>query len=231
MSGILTLLLIVLAGDIQAQNSIQFSGYVFNGSRDSTALVDADVELYLMTEQTTMPSRLQTTRTDSQGKFSFILTQADTAAIYAFATHHQGVQYFSHALKLSASQDRIQHNVVVYDTTTSTSGMTVFMHHLFLEDDGRSIMVRETIIPTNLSNKTIAAAVREDGVGEAVLKFRLPESAQNFRPMERNARVDLIRIGGFVYDRGVFAPGNRQISYVYQIPWRRNVATASLEIT
>jgi hypothetical protein len=223
---VITLLTLTQIGSSQV--NVNLGGMVFNGSQDSTAVADIDIELQKLKSSGGIPDIIETAQSNSRGRFSFSLTNADTSATYVFGANNQSVHYFSNTFKLSSPTKPI---LVIYDTTKSTTGVTAFMHHFFLEDDGRSISVRETIVLTNPTNKTIVGAVHEHGIGDATLKFQLPVGAQNFSPMEQNSGVELEKSGDFVFDKGVFIPGKRQISYVYQLPWRRNAVNAFLKVT
>ena len=225
---IFVLTILTLTQIAGSQININLGGMVLNGSQDSTAVTNIDVELQKLTSGGGMPSIIETTQSNNRGRFSFSLEKTDTSATYVFGANNQSVHYFSNTFKLSATS---KPNLVIYDTTKSITGVTAFMHHFFLEDDGRSISVRETIVLTNPTNKTIVGAVHEHGIGDATLKFQLPVGAQNFTSMEANAGVELQRSGDFVFDTGVFVPGQRQVSYVYQLPWRRNAVITFLKVS
>lgn len=209
-----------------SQVNTNLSGLVINGSHDSTTVAGLEIELQKL-QSGGNPSILDKTQSNSRGRFSFSLANADTSATYVFGANHQSVHYFSETFKLSKAA---KPNLVIYDTTKSTIGVTASMHHFFLEDDGRSISVRETVVLSNSTNRTIVGAFHEHGIGDAILKFQLPVGSQNFTPMERNTGVHLQKSGDFVFDTGVFVPGQRQVSYVYQLPWRKNAVTTFLKV-
>lgn len=222
--------ILVIQTSLWAQQNVVFKGTVLNGSKNNTIAKNLGVSLQRIVGGNGAPNILQETQTNSAGVFSFAISNVDTNSSYVVGANYNGVTYFSETTQFKNSLLLAEKQLTVYDTTKSTANVTSFMHHLFLEDDGASIVFRETTVLSNPSLFTIVGSVHEHGIGDACLKFQLPIGAQNFTPSSGNPSVELVRSGDFVFDTGVFVPGNKQISYVYQLPWRKNSTTVFLDI-
>jgi hypothetical protein len=213
-----------------AQPNVTFKGTVENGSNENAPMANIDVNLQHIVGGTGAPIIIQQKKTNSAGNFSFTLSNVDSNSIYVAAAKYSSVTYYSETAQFKNMARQADKKLVVYDTTKSTDYISSYMHHLFLDDDGGSIIVRETTVLENAGQATIVGSAHEHGIGDACLKFQLPLGAQNFTPSRNNKGVELIRSGDFVFDKGVFVPGNKQISYVYQLPWRKNSTTVYLDV-
>jgi hypothetical protein len=207
-----------------------FHGVVINASQDSVAIARLTVYLLQMQSEEGPATEAQTT-TSAQGRFQFVIAKADTAATYLAAADYQAVRYYSDGVKFSGSPSSQNASIVVYDTTHTADAIRTMMHHLIIEDAGETIVLRETRILNNSGNKTIMSVMGDSLTGESTFRFSLPFTARNVAPVSSGMGDDLVSLGHFVYDKGVVPPGNRQVSYSYEIPWQRDAATVSIDIS
>ncbi len=215
--------------DSQAQ--AVFEGKIVNASHDSAGVEQVPVHLWLMRAQDENPISIAHAQSSGKGLFQFRIGQPDTSAGYYAGTDFQGVTYYSEGAKfLSPSEKRTQ-TIVVYDSTHSTAAIITLMHHLFVEDFGENISIRESRIMGNPSNKAVVSLQRDSLSEPYTFRYTLPFTARNFTPSVTGIHEDLQLVGREVYDRGVALPGNRQVSYTYEIPWQRDVATVELDIS
>lgn len=203
------------------------TGTLMNGSQDSTALANHQVELLKIAAGQQAPTPVTTTNTDSHGRFRFTITDLDTTSSYAVRATFSNLVYYSNSARLTPENNSAALNLYVYEPTQSVEGITSSMHHLFMDDNGKTVLVRETHVLNNGRPFTVFGALNEQGVGEASLRFTLPLGATNF---QNGGTQSLIRSGDYVYDRSPFTPGTKQVSYLYELPWRKNSAITTIQL-
>ncbi len=208
--------------------SVTFSGRLLDGSRDSSIVAGAPVILQYFTAEHP-PRDLMTQTTGRDGAFSFHFAAADSGTSYIAMVEHQGVRYYSDQAAFSHNQ-AARSDIVRFDSTRDGRGITVLMHHIILQDQGESLGLRETRVLRNPGDKTILNALTDGHETEALLKIILPPWAQHITPMAGQFGTELHVHGNLVYDTGVFEPGNRQISFTYDLPWQKERATLAIQI-
>ena len=208
------------AAGVLAFPNMKLQGRVVNGSHDSTAVAKIRVIMQSMTQEDQEPEELGETQTDANGHYTFPLSHPDTSASYFAAVDYMGVRYFSQG------QNPMQQTIVVFDTSSGLQNINVVMHHLIIEDVGNAIQVRETRIFNNDGEQAISNFRTHDGVGEYTLRYPLPAGAQEFTPISSPL---LVEKDGFIYDKNVMAPGTRQASFAYVIPYHGNKAPLDIK--
>lgn len=201
-------------------------GQLVNASHDSAAIAGYPVSLQKMTEQSHVPEMVSDTQTDQRGFFDFTATITDSVS-YFISTDFQDVRYFSDAINSKQNLQQIV-ALTVYDSTHSTSSVSGLMHHLIIDDLGQTLQFRETQVLQNSSNKTITQAISDDHVDAALFKFSIPTIAISFQPLSSRTAGEFEQHGHFVYDKGIFLPGNKTISYAYEIPLQRKTVAISI---
>ncbi len=222
-----SILLIFLSISLMAQSTI--SGRVVNGTHDSTAVSQAMILFQKMTPDAQMPEDVTETVTNRNGRFQVTVDSPELQATYFAATDFDGVRYFSDGINLPAEATDM--TVVVYDSTHSTAGVDAFMHHIIIDDLGNALQFRETRVLNNPGDKTITSAFVEEHIGEALFSFHLPAGAMNFAPLSAQVGNELITHGHYVIDRGIFLPGNKTVSFAYEIPMQGKSVNLSLRTT
>jgi hypothetical protein len=208
----------------------QISGRIVNASHDSIAVAATRVYLQKMSEGVPEPQTVVDGLSSADGSFRFSVASPDTGVTYFLAADYQTIRYFSSGAKLSDGSSETL-NLAVYDTTHSTTGVEAFMHHIIIDDLGDALSFRETRVLNNAAAKTIVGAFVDEGAGESIFKFHLPPQATNFSPLSSHGEDELVQIGHSVYDRGIFMPGNKTISFSYEIPMANNTVQLTLNVT
>ncbi len=222
----ISLLLICSVFAVSAQNGL-FRGRVVNASRDSIGLSGQEVQLFLFNQTFPEPKLINSGRSTANGHFQIAINQIDSAAQYLAATDHDGVRYYSEPMPIKSGM--VIQDIVVYDSTHSAQTVRGLMHHVFVQNAGRSLAVRESRILENYSNKTIVSAINDEHEREAIFRIVLPAGAQNITPI--SARGEELSVHGhLLYDTGVFEPGRRQISFAYEIPWQKDRAPIEVDV-
>jgi hypothetical protein len=208
----------------------QISGRVVNASHDSIAVAATRVYLQKISEGVPEPQTIADGLSSADGSFRFSVASPDTGVTYFLAADYHTIRYFSSGAKLSDGSSETL-NLAVYDTTHSTTGVEAYMHHIIIDDLGGALSFRETRVLNNNTSKTIVGAFVDEGAGEAIFKFHLPPQTTNFTPLSSHGEDELVQIGHYVYDRGIFMPGNKTISFSYEIPMPDNTVQLSLSVT
>jgi len=226
---ILMVTLIFQFEPIQAQ--ALFEGKIINASRDSIGIADFPIRLLSRKTHAENPAAVGQTQSSSKGAFQFRIEQTDTTAFYYAVADFQGVTYYSEGARFLSHTGRLARTIVVYDSTHSTAAVTIPMHHLFIEDAGEVISVRESRILNNSSTRAVVNAQEDSLLGAYTFSYSLPFAARNFAPSTTVMTDELELVGQRVLDKSVALPGNRQVSYTYEIPWQRDAAAVSLDIS
>ncbi|MDZ7723842.1 MAG: hypothetical protein U5R06_13800 [candidate division KSB1 bacterium] len=196
----------------------ELAGTVLNASRDSMPAPGIDVELLAVIGQQA-PFTLDTTTTDSRGRFKLQLNQpASGGTVYASA-QNQGVRYYSDALSPDESSGL---TLFVYDTTHSAASLHILMHHVVVQDLGKTVHIRETRVFENDSNLTVLDVRSDTPVGPALFQFSVPKELMLFQPGERLSDADVMYEKGRVYDKRILPPGKSQLTYTYELNWKGN---------
>ncbi len=202
-------------------SAVNISGKAVNASRDSSAAA-ALVLLQKLgagdAEPVTVASRFT-----NDGFFSFALSNWDTTATYFLAADYSGLRSYSPALDLSAGNIRTV--VAVYDTTRSAGNLSVRMHHVIVEQADNVLQIRETRVFVNNGLLAVAAAPQHP-----LFTISLPKGADHFFPAPGQAD-DPAFSDGRVLVSGSLPPGQRSISFGYQIPKSSKRAALSIHIT
>lgn len=208
----------------------QITGRVVNASRDSIAIAAVTIYLQKISDEAPEPQSVADGLSSTDGSFRFSVATPDTSVTYFLAADYQAVRYFSSGAKLTDGSSKTL-NLAVYDTTHSTAGVEAFMHHIIIDDLGSALSFRETRVLNNGTEKTITGALVDGQAGEGIFKFHLPPQATNFKPLSSHGEDELVRVGHYVYDRGIFIPGNKTVSFSYEIPMPDQSIQLTLSVT
>jgi hypothetical protein len=228
-AGLILLLMIALPALNGLAQTATFSGRLLNGSRDSSGVADQKVTLQIFHHTDHAPRDVAVQTTGSGGAFSFRIPAPDTGSVYIAVSEHQGVRYYSDQASF-ARTTRAAGTIVLFDSTQSNRGISVLMHHLFVQDMGEALALRETRVLNNPGTKTILNAISDGHEHGAILRIPLPPWAQEITPISGPFGSDLHVHENVLYDTGVFEPGNRQISFTYALPWQRDRATLVIQV-
>lgn len=169
----------------------QASGFVTNKTTNQPQ-AGVTVTLAKLAE-TGATTPVETAATDAQGRFSF---KAPLEGIHALLSEYQGVKY-TQVIPPMLPKDNLQ--VSVYDTTAAPTSLGVEQHIYFLEPGASQLVVSETFVLNNNSQRTYSNPER------GTLRFYLPPEAKGI--------VQTVVIG----------PDQRPESYVAQKTAEANV--------
>lgn len=216
--GILVLILISGIWTLTTAQAV-FKGQVLNGTQDSSAVSGLSVDLQGFGPNDSVPRNMASQSTDKDGSFRFTLSDFDSALTYYNSVNFQGVRYFGQPSQINEPRQTIENTIVVFDSTHSVDAIKNLMHHVFLQDMGDVLLVRESRVLANESSKAIIS-LTDGNETASTLSYGLPARAQTFRAGSRQLASQLIVSDERILDQGIILPGNRQISYTYEIPWQ-----------
>ncbi len=221
--------IVLIISSLSHAGSATFSGRILNGTRDSSAVAGQAVALHYFKADAHAPQEIARTLSAGNGRYIFSIPALDTSAHYLATSEYQGVAYYSDPAHFSASA-RFHYDIVLFDSTHSAAGVVGLMHHLFLQDAGEGLAVRETRVLNNPTSKTIIDAIQDTHGHSGILRIDLASWTQEITPIAGRFGSDLMVHEHTLYDVGVFEPGNRQLSFAYQLPWQKDRALLVVEI-
>lgn len=223
------MLVLLLASGCAVHAAAFISGRVINATIDSSAVPTAQLSLQKQAPGGAAPLKLSETTASAAGKFRFSLAAVDAASTYFVTTEFAGIDYVS-ANFAPAMGHTTDVTLVVYDTTHSAAAVDAFMHQIVIGDNGSTLQFRETHVLNNPGHKTITRAVSDAKVGPSLARFHLPPGAKNFAPLSARSAQDMIKQGDYVYDFGAFQPGQKTISFAYEVPMTQPQRTFSIDV-
>jgi len=221
--------LFIFLASLSQAGTATFSGRILNGTRDSSGVAGQSVALQVFKVDAHAPQEMARVASQANGGFSFSIPAVDTSAHYLATTEYQGVAYYSDPAHF-ADSPQFTGDIVLFDSTHSAADVVGLMHHLFLQDAGEALAVRETRVLNNPANKTIIDAISDGHEHGGILRIELAPWTQNITPIAGRFGSDLLVHDNVIYDVGVFEPGNRQLSFAYDLAWRKDRATLVVKV-
>jgi hypothetical protein len=175
--------------------------------------------LHKVGQQTQGP--IDSTRSDTQGRFSFVF-RPDTTAFYLLSSNRAGIEYFSPPVPTKLERPNTGIGIVLYDTS-STTPVALQSRHLVLarprEDGSRSVL--DLIILRNAGRLTRVASDTMHPSWSAAL----PRGVTGLKVSEGDISPDAVsRRGDSLIVTAPIAPGEKQLAVQYQVsPGRRVV--------
>jgi hypothetical protein len=200
-------------------------GQVINYSADSAAVGGKSVRLLAIKQGIMAPMQVGTTTSSSDGMFRFDVGHPDSLLNYFASVDHSGITFYSQGAHFHTGVREQLQDVVVFDSTHSAAGVEIFMSHIFVQDRGNFLSVRESHVLNNPTKFAITDVFDVPQIGTATLRFSLPANAYNIQAAESGEANRLIQHGQYLYDTAVFLPGNQQVSFAYDLPWQNNFAS------
>ena len=198
----------------------KISGYIYNGSADSTIIANAEVDLLVYRGHDLVDDSSYVKRTDSGGKFKFSFLKTDSTLTYYPRSSFKSIVYYGKAVRLNDKSAAGQSDVVVFDTTSSAKRIYFQLEHLFIDAEPGKLNLREIFIMNNLGHKTYVGKNFQQPNKHYVIKFPLPENFSDVQILTPEAQ-NWIKIDGHtLYHTELMSPGFRQFSFQYSIPYR-----------
>ncbi len=195
---------------------------VVNGSGGELP-ADTPVMLYGLDGMTLVFS--QTLQTGVDGLYTFSEVEMPAGRAFLAMAEHAGEVYGSGVAEAGAVPADFLLQVVVYDTSTDASVLTVDRIHILIEFlDARNIQVVEVFTISNPTNRVVVA----EAEGGPVAVFSLPEGATNLQFQDSVLGERYLEVPGGFADTSPVEPGlaGYQVVFVFEMPYKRKLQFA-----
>ena len=216
---IFLLYLLIFNSALMAQNG-KISGYVYNGSADSTVISDVEVNLLVYRGHNVVDDSSYATTTNRNGRYEFTSLKLDSTLIYYPRSAFNSIVYYGDAVRLSNESIAAETDVVMYDTTSSVNKIAIQLEHLFIDAEPGKMFFREIFIINNMGDKTFVGEHFDQSKRHYVLKFLLPENFEDVEIMTPEAQNWVKLDGQTLYHTELMSPGSRQFSFRFAIPYK-----------
>ena len=215
---ILPLLLTLLTGPVpvRAADDGSIRGVMVNGSANGTAVAGIEISLTVFDDMKAAADFK--TNIDADGNYEFTGLETDAVFAYRLETSFAEMSYDSGFLQFVEGEAVIPWDIMVFDTTTDGSVVSLAMAHVIMAAGESYLSVTEYHIVVNESDLAYTGVEADDGTQE-VLRFGIPAGAS---ALEFNEGLTDVRIwpdsSGFS-DGAPLRPGTREVVFTYLIPF------------
>ena len=217
---ILLLCLIIFNSSLMGQTG-KISGYVYNGSADSTIIPKIEVNLLVYRGHNVVDDLSYAITTDRKGRFEFTSLSLDSTLIYYPRSTFKTIVYYGDAVRLTNESSEAKTDVVVYDTTSSAEKIAIQLEHLFIDAEPGKMFFREIFIVNNIGDKTFVGKHFDHPNRHYVLKFPLPENFEDVEILTPEAQNWVKLDGQTLYNTELMSPGSRQFSFRFAVPYKK----------
>ncbi len=199
----------------------KISGYVYNGSADSTIVPNIEVNLLVNKGHSIFDDSSHIQKTDSKGWFEFNNLEIDSTLFYYPRATFKSIVYYGPVARFTDKISAFENNVVVYDTTSSEDRIVLQLEHLFIDAETGKLLFREIFIANNTGNKTFIGKNFDEPTKHYVLQFPLTADFEDVEILTPEAQ-NWVRIEGItLYHNELMSPGLRQFSYRFVVPFKK----------
>jgi len=204
---VLALLLVVcLAGVVNAQGEGVLEGQVVNGTADG-AQIGSGIPIVLHVLQGDITMDTLDAVTDGGGTFRFDGLDVDPTLDYWPEAVYLDVTYSpTEPLRFGDDQAPLEATVTVHETTEDDSAIIVDSVHIIAESFGEALRVSEIHLFGNTGDRTYVGSSK-DGEGATTLSIPLPEGAVGLAFGEGTPEGRFVETAGLVLDTEPVPPG------------------------
>src|SRR5579872_577040 len=198
------------------------TGTVLNGSKGNVPVAGQTVtlDMYVSHAQTQSAA---TTTTDAHGHFSFGGLDGSGSTIYQLDVKYANGNFTSATIDF-ASGPSVDQTITVYDTTSDPSALSVTnTTMLFSSPNTQTGLIPVGVFITFKNSGGLAfvasAAPASGGMPEALLRFALPQGAQNLTLGAGFTNVQAMQVDKGFAALATIPPGTSQFAYTYSLPY------------
>ncbi|MFQ6675544.1 MAG: carboxypeptidase-like regulatory domain-containing protein [Fidelibacterota bacterium] len=202
------------------------SGWVRNGTGDSTGVPNEEVVLYRYAGGKKEEGFSRKTRTDDTGYFRFDGLPVGEGIAYYPVALHDGVEYAGDQVDFSSvsSPFEQQSDIVVYESTSSDSAISVPFHHIIISPDRGVADIREVLFFANRGNRTYVGSHDYSPGKPEVLDLEIPVGSTGLALDGDIMTCCIIVDGNRVIDTMELKPGARRVIADYRMPYKGSTA-------
>ncbi len=188
--------------------------------------------LYWARGQEPQPER--TAKADPQGRYRFADLPVSEEYAYVVYSVHEGVEYTSERVQLTPKAPKQVVELEVYASSPLDSAVRIKSASFVVLDVNKasqSMFVLQTFVLQNETKETFRPVVDGPRGPMGLLRFSLPPNASQLSAMGELASRSVIQTDrGFGTDMPV-RPGETQVSFTYQVPYRDPSGTLEFDLT
>ncbi len=192
----------------------------------------ARVKLYWAKGQEPQPERTATTGADGRYRFDRLLTGDDYG--YVVYTVFQGVEYTSERTALTNAKPTATIPLRAYASTNDDSAIRVKQVSTVVLDvnkESQAMFALQTYVFDNPTKRTFRPVVDGPRGPMGLLRFSLPPNANQLSAMGELSSREVIQTDrGFGTDLPL-RPGQTEVSFTYQVPYRDPSGVLTFEMT
>jgi hypothetical protein len=207
------------AQDEDAENGVAEAGVVegtvANGTADGTPIGMLELTLRSYPPEGDVTS--MTTIAGEDGAFRFTGVSTDHQLVHQVEAEFQGTTYFSQPITFVEGQELEPIDMMVYDTTSDSSAISLGLAHTIITEDESGLEVQEVSVFVNSGDRTYVGPEDESVGGERpTVRFSLPSGATDVRIDPGVPGMPFSTEYGFIHTMPV-RPGETTFSYSYRI--------------
>lgn len=210
--------LTVLSAYAAASNG-HISGQLLDATNKNTPLANQVVTLQVA--QGNDAKDAGTSKTDTQGNFSFPNLSTDKTLSYAVYIRYQGAQYVSSIVTLDSNPVQ-KVNLTVYQATQNPQNIAIIQANVLIRepDVQRGVLsVSEVFALQNLNNRAYVGSFDASKGKPNALRFTLPQGAKNVALGKGFDGYHVIQVDrGFASDAALL-PGSNEFSFSFELPY------------
>lgn len=163
----------------------------------------------------------ESSKTDENGKFRFENLSTGQDYSYSLYSKYHEAEYWSKTIIFNGAATVKNFQFSVYDATSSARNISVKMHHIIFDIQGKLLLVREVLIFYNSGERTYIGKKEEGRTRKITLKFSLPKGFANPKyPQGEGLMVCcVIPTEQGLLDTMSVKPGQRQVVFTYRLKY------------
>jgi len=163
----------------------------------------------------------ESSKTDEAGKFRFENLSTGQDYSYSLYSKYHEAEYWSRTIVFKGASMVKNFQFSVYDATSSAKNISVKMHHIIFDIQGKLLLIREVLIFYNSGERTYIGKKEEGRTRKITLNFSLPKGFANPKyPQGEGLMVCcVIPTEQGLLDTMSVKPGQRQIVFTYQLKY------------
>ncbi len=201
------------AGTSAAVGSV--SGQITNGSGGP---VPAGLEVTLHGFDTMQESYTKKTTAGPDGKYAFPVVDMPEKRVFMVSVEYKDATFSSEIAHSQPGQTAVSLPLTIYEPTTDASAVSVERMHVFFDfSNPGTVQVVELYVVSNTGTQTVVSPA----AGQPILKFDLPQGAQNLQFQEGKLGERYVKTDTGFGDTASITPGDsaHQVLFAFDLPY------------
>lgn len=192
-------------------------GHLVNKTADAKGSLDA-VEVTLTTELNGSQAGETKVKTDAKGYFVFDGLATVAGYSYTLAVTYQQADYTTSGVAFGPGVTKKTVDIIVYDATNTDESIRITTAHTIIFPTKGGIQVKEYSLFENSADKAyVGSGINDD---KRTLRLFVPEGATGLQYSLDLMECCVVNSEGGIADTMAAPPGNREMSYLYNVSAR-----------